>query len=130
MKKKKTTSQLKKELDTLFSQYIRRKYANHMGYVACYTCQKWLHWKEIQNGHFVSRAQLATRYCEDNCRPQCVGCNVFAGGKTSLFAENLERELGEGTISRLYREGNKITKDFPYQERIEFYKKKISELAE
>lgn len=93
----------------------------------CYTCGKKAPWKEMQNGHFVSRAQLATRFSEDNCRVQCVGCNVFGGGRTSIFAEKLEEELGEGTTARLYREANRIVKDFPYEERITYYSNKIKE---
>lgn len=123
--KKKTTAQLKKILDQVFSQFVRQKYADEDGMVDCWTCSKRLHWKEMQNGHFVSRQHLATRYSEDNCRPQCVGCNVFGGGKVSVFAERLERELGEGTVSRLYREANRITKDYPYLEKIAHYKSLI-----
>ena len=124
--KKKTTSQLKKELDKVFSIYIRQKYEKN-GQVQCYTCGKTFHWKEIQNGHFVSRTQLATRYDERNCKPQCVGCNIFGGGRIATFANYLEREE-EGIVARLYREAQKIVKDFPYQEKIDFYKEKIKDI--
>ncbi len=126
--KKKTTSQLKKLLDKVFSEYIRQKYANQEGEVTCYTCGVRKFWKEIQNGHFVSRSYLATRFSEDNCRPQCVGCNVFGRGKLAIFATKLDEELGQGTVARLYREGQKIVKDFPYEKRIEEYKQKLSSL--
>lgn len=122
--KKKTTSQLKKELDKVFSQYIRQKYADQNGYVKCYTCGVTKTIKEIQNGHFVSRSYLATRFSEDNCRPQCVGCNVFGGGRLPIFASNLEKETN-GITSRLYREAQKIVKDFPYQAKIDYYKNLI-----
>ena len=125
--KKKTTSQLKKELDKVFSEYIRKKYAKNEK-VKCYTCGIEKHWKEIQNGHFISRSYLATRFSEENCRPQCVGCNLFGGGRIAVFASKLETELGEGTVARLYRKAQQITKDFPYSEKIEEYKQKIIEL--
>lgn len=128
--RKKTTPQLKKQLDKLFSEYIRRKYSDGNGMALCYTCQKYAHWKELQCGHFVSRAQLATRFSEDNCRVQCAGCNIFGGGRISIFAERLEKELGDGSVARLYQEGNKITKDFPYEERISHYEEEIKKLDE
>lgn len=122
--RKKTTSQLKKELDRVFSLYIRNKYAED-GYVQCYTCGATKLIKEIQCGHFVSRGNLATRFDEKNCRPQCAGCNVFGGGRVSTFAVKLEQECGEGTVSRLYRQANQITKDYPYAEKITEYKEKL-----
>jgi len=125
--KKKTVSQLKKELDKLFSIYIRKKYEKN-GYIRCYTCGASKAFGEIQNGHFVSRSYLATRYSELNCRPQCVGCNVFGGGQVAIFAVNLDRENGEGTAISLYKEAHKIVKDFPYVERIEYYKKEIEKI--
>ena len=126
-KKKKTTSQLKKELDKVFSLYIRNKYAKN-GQVSCYTCGRVMPWQEIQNGHFASRSHLATRYSESNCRPQCVGCNVFGGGRVAIFASKLESELGSGTVSRIYREAQKVIKDYPYEEKIQEYKAKLEEL--
>lgn len=126
-KKKKSVSKLKKELDTLFSQYIRRKYANEKEEVSCYTCGRVMHWKQIQCGHLASRSYLSTRYDENNVRPQCVGCNVFGAGKVVVFATLLDNELGEGTVARLYRKAQEITKNFPYQEKITYYKEKLKQ---
>lgn len=123
--KKKTISWLKKELDRVFSIFIRQKYADSNGMVRCYTCGVLKPIKEMQNGHFVSRIHLATRYDEDNCRPQCVGCNVFGGGKIAVFATKLEAELGKGIIGRLYRKAQQIVKDFPYESKIAHYKSLI-----
>lgn len=125
-RKEKTTSQLKKELDSLFSKFIRLSYADQDGFVSCYTCPKRTHWKDIQNGHFISRGYLATRFSEDNCRPQCVGCNMFGGGKQVEFSRKLELEQ-KGITIRLYREAQKTIKNFPYKEKILFYREKLSE---
>lgn len=125
--KVRSQAKLKKDLDKVFSLYIRQKYAKDNGESRCYTCGRVAHYKDLQNGHFVSRAHLATRYSEDNCRPQCVGCNIFGNGKTAVFASKLDSELGEGTVARLYREAQKITKDFPYVEKIAYYKEKLKE---
>ena len=121
--KKKTTSQLKKELDRWFSIYIRLKYADDNGMVACYTCGSKKNWKELQNGHFVSRGYLATRFDETNVRVQCWGCNGFGGGRLAVFATKLEAE-GISTKD-LYRKAQEITKYYPYAEKIEYYKSKV-----
>lgn len=89
---KPSMAKLKKKLDALFSQYIRQKYADENGMVKCYTCSTVKHWKEIQNGHWIPRNNLATRFSEENCRPQCVGCNMFQKGRPDEFAVNLIKE--------------------------------------
>lgn len=118
--KKKTTSQLKREADRVFSLYIRQKYADKSGNVPCYTCGKVLAWNRIQNGHFISRGYLATRYLEDNCRPQDVGCNVFGGGRPVEFARKLEEET-PGITAELYRKAQKIEPNFNYSAIIYHY---------
>lgn len=121
--KKLTTSQLKKKLDKVFSIYIRNKYAIN-GYVQCYTCGVTKSISEMQNGHFISRSYLATRYDEDNCRPQDIGCNIFGNGRPVEFARKLELE-NKGIVAKLYKKAQQITKDYPYQKQIEYYEERI-----
>jgi len=87
----KTQAKLKKDLDAVFSRYIRNKYAKD-GMVKCYTCTTIKPVKEMQNGHWIPRNVTATRFLEENCRPQCVACNMFQKGKPDVFAVNLMRE--------------------------------------
>ncbi len=91
-RKSKSQSKLKKELDRVFSIFIRQKYADEAGMVKCYTCSTVKHWKEMQNGHWIPRNNLATRFSEENCRVQCVGCNMFQKGRPDVFAVNLIKE--------------------------------------
>ncbi len=126
--KSKTQAQLKKILDSVFSVYIRKKYANSNGEVACFTCGKVMPWQHIQNGHFISRAYLATRFHEDNCRPQCVGCNVFGGGKPLDFEDNLKKELSNDyveSIKKLRHSSVKYDRHW-YIEKINQYKNDVS----
>ena len=126
-KKEKTTSALKKDLDAIFSRYIRLKYSvNEL--CACYTCGYQNHWKKMQNGHLVSRYYLNTRFDERNCRPQCYTCNMYRNGMIPDFSQRLEKELGEGITKELYKEANKIIKDFPYKEKIAYYTEKVNQL--
>lgn len=120
-----TTAKLKKELDSVFSLFIRQKYADKQtGLVACYTCGKVKHWKEQQCGHFVSRQYLATRWHENNCRVQDVGCNVFGNGKPLDFEENLKKELGADYVENMKASRHEVLKLDRnwYQEKITHYK--------
>lgn len=115
--KKKTQSQLKKELDRVFSIYIRAKFPK-----VCYTCGG--RGKTLQCGHFISRIYLATRWSEDNCRPQCVGCNLWGDGKPLDFEENLKKELGSKKVETMKKSRHQILKLTPswYEEKIAYYK--------
>ena len=106
----KTQAQLKKILDSVFSVYIRKKYADEEGMVACYTCGKIQAWQHIQNGHFISRSYLATRWHENNCRPQDVGCNIFGNGKPLDFEEKLKKELGADYVEEMKASRHQILK--------------------
>ena len=93
--KKPVRSKLVKKLDVIFSQYIRNKYANKRGMVKCFTCDREYEVKNIQNGHFQSRRSYATRWEEDNCRPQCLKCNMYDQGRQYEFGLKLGQQLAE-----------------------------------
>lgn len=120
MKKEKSTAWYKKELDRVFSLYIRNKYADSNGNVKCFTCSVTKPIKEIQNGHWIPRNNLATRFSEENCRPQCVGCNMFNKGRPDVFAVNLIKEGID--IVELQQSRYKI-----FKVNTEWYKEKIEE---
>lgn len=120
MKRPKSLSSLKKELDRVFSLYIRAKYPRR-----CFTCGKVD--GQLQCGHFVSRSYLVTRWDENNCRPQCVGCNIWGYGKPLDFEENLKKELGEEFVETMKASRHKILKlsqDW-YETKIAHYKSVI-----
>ena len=118
--KKKSLSKWKHEADKYFSLYIRAKYPK-----ICYTCHK--KHLVLQCGHFVARSYLATRFDEDNCRPQCVGCNMFGNGKSLDFEEHLIKEIGKKRVEALKARRHKITKITPaeYEAKIAQYKSLI-----
>lgn len=126
--KKKTTSQLKKILDGLFSQYIRLKDSNGNGFCTCVTCGKSGHWKTMQNGHYISRQHLALRFDETNCHVQCPGCNVFKGGNYTSYALFMLNKYGEKRLQWLEQQKHVITKDYPYEEKITEYTTRIKNL--
>jgi len=110
-------SALKHELDRLFSLYIRAKYPKR-----CFTCGK--RGAKLQNGHFIARSYLATRFDEDNCRPQCWGCNGYGLGRPLDFEENLIKEIGQAKVDALKKKRHEITILTPqwYEEKILEYR--------
>tara|TARA_R100000654_G_scaffold58405_1_gene85099 strand:- start:1118 stop:1513 length:396 start_codon:yes stop_codon:yes gene_type:complete len=121
---------LVKKLDAIFSEYIRRKYADKNGIVKCYTCNKKAYWKGegMQNGHFISRSSRILRWREDNCRPQCYACNCMRYGQAYIFGANLNKEFGFNKAEELLIESKKIIKqsDQDLLDLINIYKEKVS----
>lgn len=112
----------KAKLDKLFSEFIRLR-DNGKG---CYTCGVKRTWKQLQCGHFIPRQYLALRYDEVNCHSQCYACNMLYNGQPSVFALNLIRDYGEGIIAELEKKRQALTKDFPYEKKIEEYREKVA----
>ena len=124
--KKPSRSKLVKKLDTVFSQYIRLSSADENGNCTCVTCNKVLHWKEIQAGHFMSRKHYSIRWSEANVKSQCAACNIFRYGeqyKFSLF-------LGKSVAEALYLKSKEIVKYANHEliEMTEAYSKKLKRL--
>ena len=132
MPKKPSRKNLVKKLDTVFSEYIRRKYADENGIVKCYTCDKKAFWKGegMQNGNFISRKSRILRWREDNCRPQCYTCNCHFYGRQYIFSVNLNKEYGYDISNDLLIESKKIIKqsDLDLKEMIEYYNKLLTNL--
>ena len=110
MKKNKTHAKLKKDLDKVFSQYIRWAFADHNGLVECYTCHVKKHVKEMQNGHMQSRKSTSTRWHENNCRPQCVKCNIYSEGEKIKFYRRLCSEIGDKAVEEIIQLSYKTEK--------------------
>lgn len=92
--KKPNRKLLVKKLDTIFSEYIRRRYAKN-DISTCFTCGKEDHWKKQQAGHFMSRKHYSTRWDEENVQVQCVGCNVYRYGEQYKFGVFLGQEVAD-----------------------------------
>ena len=117
--RKKSRKNIIKTLDKVFSEYIRRRYAKN-NIAECFTCGKKDHWKKMQCGHFQSRKHYSTRWNEDNCQVQCVGCNMFKAGEQYKFG----LKLGRDKANKLYilaKETKKYT-NFDLLQMIEHFK--------
>ncbi len=125
--KQKTKSQLIKELDTVFSLFIRLREADSNGMVKCFTSGKIMHYKASHCGHFISRRKFATRWDEKNCQVQSVGENIFNQGNAPVFAVNLDKKYGTGTAEMLVIKSNNKSNlgKFELSVLIQDYKKKV-----
>jgi len=91
------------KLDGEFSRFVRMSAADDNGYVFCVTCRAPHHWKDVDCGHFIPRARMATRWDEANCAPQCKRCNYHRHGEPDLFRAALVRAYGKGAVEELER---------------------------
>ncbi len=109
-KKKKTIRALIKDLDKVFSIWIRQRGMDSRGFNTCFTCGARKHWKELQNGHYVSRAHRSLRWDERNCNPQDAACNLFKAGAMDVYAIRLLALYGDNILIDLQREKHKVKK--------------------
>ena len=132
MAKKPTVSALKKKLDRIFSEYIRRRDADkHTGFAKCCSCPVRLPWKQMDAGHYISRKHNSTRYHEKNVHAQCRACNRYDEGNTSGYTLFLEGRYGQTIIGYLDRLGHQTKQFRPPEllELIETYKAKLKEMG-
>lgn len=124
--KEQSVSQLKKRLDGIFSRYIRIRDGGR-----CFTCGVSKPIQEMQCGHYISRSHNNTRFDEQNCHCQCVGCNIFRHGNMDEYAQNLEAEYGTGILQTLAQR-KRVIRQFSkgeLKELIYLYEHKITNQA-
>jgi hypothetical protein len=109
-KKAESIGVLTKKLDRIFSVYVRLSGVKKEHIAQCFTCDKVLHWREIQCGHFQSRRFYSTRFHVLNCKPQCYACNIGLSGNQYIFGVNLDKLHGEGTAESMVRASREVKK--------------------
>jgi len=109
-KKKPTISQLKRKLDKIFSEYIRKRDKG-----ICISCLNKKPWKLQQAGHYVSRSHNILRYDERNVNCQDASCNIFKAGNLPEYALALDLKYREGTAEELTIKGREL-KQFTVKE--------------
>lgn len=128
--KRLTVTKLKEKLDRVFSRYIRLRDSNKDGYCRCISCGAIVFWKEIQNGHYVNRGHMGTRFDEKNCNAQCIRCNMFDEGNNIGYTRGLINKYGIRVISELEAKKHSISKltPFEYETLIEHYSVEVKRL--
>lgn len=130
MKKQKSRSKLVKDLDAVYSKYIRLSKLTNGSNNICVCCGKEENWKKMQNGHYCSRSHYNTRWMDMNCHPCCIGCNVFKSGNYPEYTRYMLEVYGAEALKDLIAESKKIIKiqNYEIEEQIEKYTKIVNEL--
>ena len=115
-------------LDSIFSKYIRLKYADEGGYVTCCYCGGRLHWTEAQNCHYVGRRHRTLRWNELNTHPghgTCNGADIILG-----YTEYMVARYGAEVFRLLTAAKNNRQKITPFERKImaDNYNQKIKQL--
>lgn len=125
-KSKASIPKLKQKLWDLTSKYVRLSHADESGMVKCATCETIKHWKDIQAGHWIAKAQgNATAWDLRNIHPQCYRCNINLGGNGPEYTFYMLRRYGEPVCDEL-RQLSKTTRKITRAE----YETMIDEMAE
>ncbi|MDE2021308.1 MAG: recombination protein NinG, partial [Patescibacteria group bacterium] len=109
-RRQKTISALSNDVAALIQKLVRVKAADRDGYCRCVTCGKVGHYTEMQGGHFISRAWLATRLMEENIHVQCAGCNGPGQGNLIAYTMYMEDTYGKPFVLELLRRKHSPTK--------------------
>jgi len=120
--------------DQWFSRWVRIKHGRVVSGIVvckCYTCGNLHPAESIQCGHWQRRGYKATRYHEDNARPQCVRCNKWRSGEPERFEINLRSEitdLGVDELKLIAQSDFRDSEEF-YREQADKYRKLVNELV-
>ena len=125
-----TIPKLKKELDRVFSLFIRQRDSDFHGNGRCVTCGVFREKSKLQAGHYVPRQFLATRWEPENVHSQCGACNGFRGGEQEKMAAYIDAMYGTRTAEALTVQRRlkfRPTRDW-LDVQIKHYKEKINGL--
>lgn len=128
--KRLSISLLQQRLDRVFSEYIRLRDANENGFCRCATCGAMWRWQIMQNGHYINRQHIKTRYDERNCHSQCSNCNIGLRGNLDRYKRFIIDKYGVKVLEELETAKRVIEKwtVSDYQGKIEYYKAEVNRL--
>lgn len=129
--KKKTRWQLVKMLDAIFSIFIRlRDCYKSTRTITCPLCPRTGDYKHAQNMHFITRWCLVLRRDETNCHAWCYRCNVLLKGNYIEYTRLMIDMYCIEYVDQLRSKKNEVSimKTHEIEEKIQYYKEKVSEL--
>ena len=123
---------LQKELDGVFSEFIRLRDTNANLYGKCITCPKIVHYAEADCGHFFSRRFINIRYHENNAHLQCRECNRLYDGRADDYEIAMLFKYGQERIDELIALKNEEGKKYQlwYLDQIVIYGDYIKHMRE
>jgi hypothetical protein len=98
-KTRKQRSELQKwtdKLDKVMSLYVRMRDSKefHYKYFRCISCGRVLPIDKADNGHYLSRRHMSTRFDTRNQNAECTYCNRFSADHLVGYRKNLIMKLG------------------------------------
>lgn len=128
----KKSPDLIEQLDKVFSKYIRLRDMLPDGDFICISCGRKLPFSYSQCGHYHPRANMSTRFDEDNCHSECVECNCFEQNHLEGYRRNLIAKIGEERVLELDKRAKETKKWSHYElgELIAYYKEKIKQMQD
>lgn len=96
-------SSLETHLDIVFSVYIRLRDAMDGGLTRCISCGRVFPFGAMQCGHYFGRANMATRWDEENCSSECAFCNCSDANHLEGYTRHLKEKIGEDAFEALAR---------------------------
>ena len=115
-----------------FSEFIRLRDADDLGYAFCCTCEKWLKWQYMDAGHYIAKGNNHSilRWHERNVHAQCPVCNRMKDGNYEKYQDFMVRKYTIGEIGELHMMKNKEQKltRFELQIKIDHYTELVKEL--
>ncbi len=130
--RKRSIGGLKAELWSVFSQYIRRKYADDKGMVVCASCPAVMHWTKSQAGHCLPKSLGNAVYFEErNVHPQCSECNLTLQGNQYRYALFLQKTYGVSIMDELesLRRTTRKIKAWEYIDMIADYRERLKKFG-
>lgn len=119
----------KAKADKWFSEWIRLRDADEHGMCFCVTSRKRVrkHWREMDCGHYISRAKESTRYDERNCHAQSKRANQYQGGHFLEHGLAIDRIHGPGTREALEKKAGQLCKrtTWDYEVLAKNYKERV-----
>ena len=115
--KKKTISQIQKELWELCKILIRKKYNLGNDTWKCYTCDKIITDKQnAHTAHFLPKASCGSylKYDLRNLRVCCYNCNINLGGNGAEFYRRMVEREGQEYVDTLFSDKQKNIKAYDY----------------
>lgn len=99
--KKISRQDLIKEVDNVFSRFIRLRDANEKWIVTCPLCWAKMPRKQSQNMHFISRWNMKYRFNEKNCHAWCMRCNVYLNWNYIAYTRYMQRKYWISFVDRM-----------------------------
>lgn len=112
--KRKSVSSVKKKVWALFSEYIRTrdclKTTGCTSWGLCITCDKRIHFKLLQAGHFIPGRHNSNLFSERGVHAQCYNCNINLKGNTLIYRRKIIELYGENADVKLEEVARQIKK--------------------